>query len=122
MIRLVRMKTGEDIIGFVTDLSESKFNIHSPMMIDVATDMKTGQQSFVMKSWLPHQLYKDAHVDIWTNDTLFITEAKDEFVEYYEMMVKKIEQYLLAEQFLDDIEDDELYLAMNELDSGVPIH
>lgn len=116
------MKTGEDIIGFVTNVTDSKFDIQCPMLIDVDIDMKLGQQAFIMKSWLPHQLYKNNEVSIWTNDILFMADASDTFVEYYEKMMKKIEQYLIAEQFMDEMEEDELYLAMNELDSGVPIH
>jgi hypothetical protein len=121
-VKIIRLKTGEDIIGYVYDISDSKFTINNPMLIDVDIDMKSSQQAFVIKSWMPHQLYKNKEVSIWTNDILFISEPSDVFVEYYEKMIKKIEQYIIAEQFMDEMEDDELYLAMNELDSGVPIH
>ena len=121
-VKIIRMKTGEDIIGYVYDLCESKLTINNPMLIDVDIDMKSGHQAFIIKSWLPHQLYKDKEISLWINDTLFISDPSEVFVEYYEKMVKKIEQYILAEQFMDEMEEDELYQAMNELDTGVPIH
>lgn len=121
-VKIIRLKTGEDIVGYVYDMCESKFTINNPMLIDVDIDMKSGQQAFVIKSWIPHQLYKNKEVSIWTNDTLFISEASDVFVEYYEKMVKKIDQFILAEQFRDELDDDEMFQAMNEMDSGVPIH
>jgi hypothetical protein len=122
MIQIVRMKTGEDIIGYISNVTESNFVIKNPMLIDVMVDMKSQQQSFVMKSWLPHQLYKDKEVSIWTNDTIFTADANDEFIVYYEMMIKKIEQYITGEQIMDTLDEDDIYQAMDELDNGAPIH
>jgi hypothetical protein len=118
-IKIVRMKTGEDVIGYVSDISDAKFNIKNPMEIDVVLDERTNEQAFIMKSWLPHQLFKNNDVSIWTNDTFFMADATDEFIVYYEKMVKKIEQYLLGEEILDELDEDDIYQAMIELDESV---
>lgn len=121
-IKLVRFKTGEDIIGFITDIDDSHFNIKNPMLIDIVMDTKTMTQSFVMKPWLPHQLYKNDEVTIWTNDTLFSSEANDEFIDYFNSMVEKIQKFIAAEDIMNNIKDDELYDALIELDNGASIH
>jgi hypothetical protein len=82
-------------------------------------DERTNEQAYIMKSWLPHQLFKNNNISIWTNDTFFMADASDEFVVYYEKMVKKIEQYLLGEEFLDELDEDDIYQAMIELDESV---
>ena len=118
-IKIVRLKTGEDVIGCITDIDDDRFNIFNPMLIDIMSDVKTLQQSFVMKSWLPFQLFKTKEVSIWTNDTLFVAEATDDFVDYYVKMVEKIDRYIAAEEIMDEMSDDDLYDALMELDEAV---
>lgn len=117
-IRIVRLKTGEDIIGTVTDIDDMRFSIRTPMMVEIHRDMKTLQQSFLLASWLPHQLYKDNEVSIWSSDVLFVSEPTEFFVEYYSNMVSKLEEYIEADNFMNKLKDDELYQALNEIDES----
>lgn len=117
-IKIVKLKTGEDIIGSITDIDESRFSIKNPMLIDIMDDNKSMQQSYVIKSWLPHQLYKLNEVSLWTDDTLFMSEATDNITEYYQMMVDKIERYIASEELMSKFEDDELIELLLELNDA----
>lgn len=117
-IKIVKLKTGEDIIGSITDIDETRFSIKNPMLIDIMEDSKSMQQSYVIKSWLPHQLYKLNEVSLWIDDTLFMSEATNNITEYYHMMVEKIDRYIASEELMDKFKDDELIELLLELNEA----
>jgi hypothetical protein len=117
-IKLVRFKTGEDIIGYVSDINDDKINIKFPMV--VITDDVNGQKAYVMAPWLPHQLYKLNETSIWSNDVMFVADATDVFVDYYKEMVVKLEKYITASEIMEHMQDEEeLIEALIEKDSNV---
>jgi hypothetical protein len=117
-IKLVRFKTGEDIIGYVSDINHDKLNIKFPMV--VITDDVNGQKAYVMAPWLPHQLYKLNETSIWSNDVMFVADATDVFVDYYKEMVVKLEKYITASEIMEHMqEEEELIDALMEKDSSV---
>jgi hypothetical protein len=117
-IKLVRFKTGEDIIGYVSDINDDRINIKFPMV--VITDDVNGQKAYVMAPWLPHQLYKLNETSIWSNDVMFVADATDVFVDYYKEMVVKLEKYITASEIMEHMQDEEeLIDALIEKDSNV---
>jgi hypothetical protein len=117
-IKLVRFKTGEDIIGYVSDINDDRINIKFPMV--VITDDVNGQKAYVMAPWLPHQLYKLNETSIWSNDVMFVADATDVFVDYYKEMVVKLEKYITASEIMEHMQDEEeLIEALIEKDSNV---
>jgi len=117
-IKLVRFKTGEDIIGYVSDINHDRINIKFPMV--VITDDVNGQKAYVMAPWLPHQLYKLNETSIWSNDVMFVADATDVFVDYYKEMVVKLEKYITASEIMEHMQDEEeLIDALIEKDSNV---
>jgi len=117
-IKLVRFKTGEDIIGYVSDINDDRINIKFPMV--VITDDVNGQKAYVMAPWLPHQLYKLNETSIWSNDVMFVADATDVFVDYYKEMVTKLEKYITASEIMEHMQDEEeLIDALIEKDSNV---
>lgn len=118
-IKVFRLKSGEDIIGFISDIDDSKFNVRYPMLIDISPTA-SGHSSFVIQSWLPHQLYKFNEVNIWQNDVLFMSDVTDSFIEYYNDMVDKLERYITASEIMDHLEsEEEMMEAIQEKETSV---
>ena len=107
-IRIVRMKTGEDVIGFVSDIDDSKIHVKYPMVVDI--EEQSGHQAYVLHSWLPFQLYKHNEASLWSNDVLFISEPSDSFIEYYNKMVATLEKYITASEIMEHL-DEEVVLS-----------
>jgi hypothetical protein len=117
-VKILRLKTGEEIIGYVSEIDEMKLNIRYPMTVDIMALKDI--QSFTISSWLPHQMYKHNDVNLWANDVMFVADATEEFLEYYFKMVDKLEKYILANEVLDNMEEEqELMEALQEKELNV---
>jgi len=117
-IKILRLKTGEEIIGYVSEIDDMKVNVRYPMAVDIMS--LKGVQSFTISSWLPHQMYKNNDINLWTNDIMFVADATDEFLEYYFKMVDKLEKYILAGEIMDNMEEEqELMEAIEEKELSV---
>jgi hypothetical protein len=87
-VKILRLKTGEDIVAFVSEIDDMKLNVRYPMVVD--NMVMRGVQSFSIGSWLPYQMYKQVDVNLWTNDILFTADITDDFLDYYFKMVDKL--------------------------------
>lgn len=105
-IKILRMKTGEDIIGYVSEINDSKNHIKYPMMVDIET--QNGHDAYVLRSWLPFQLYKTNEVSIWSNDILFITDPSETFIQYFTKMVTTLEKYITASDIMEHLDEEAL--------------
>lgn len=113
-IKILRMKTGYDVIGFVSEQDHS-FHIKKPMKIGIQVDPKNEQQFFVIQNWLPHQYFSKDEVDIWMDDVLFSMEATEDFKIYYVEMIHKLDKLIEATHILDNSKNtEELMMAMDE--------
>lgn len=119
-IKVLRLKTGDDVIGYVSDIDDNRIHIRNPMLIDIMTDYKSAKQSFVIQSWLPHQLIKTNETTLWSIDILTILEPTETFIDYYTDMVTKIERYNALAEIMEHLEDEEeISEAMEEKDLSV---
>ena len=117
-VKILRLKTGEDIVAFVSEIDDMKLNVRYPMVVD--NMVMRGVQSFSIGSWLPYQMYKQVDVNLWTNDILFTADITDDFLDYYFKMVDKLEKYILAGEVLDNIRDEtELMEAVEEKELSI---
>ena len=116
-IKIVRLKSGEDVIGYVTE-DENMVIIGYPMIVDLVKSQ--GVQSFVIQSWMPHQLFKHNEATLWLDDILFMSEVPDEFIIYYEDMVDKMTKYIAAEEILEHMKEEAVIAdAMEERELSV---
>ena len=117
-IRIIRLKSGDDVIGVVSDIDENKINVRYPMVVDI---MDSGtHQSYVIQSWLPHQMFQHNEVDLFNDDILFVASATDKFIEYYSQMVEKLEKYITSSEIMTHLEEEEeLIEVMNEKASNI---
>lgn len=105
-IKLVRLQNGEDIIGFVTNKDDGKYDVSEPMTVDL--DYRTSQPGLIMKHLLPLQLVKKNEIVLENKDILFMVDPADSFAEYYVNTVEKIREILSARDLVDSMSDDEV--------------
>jgi hypothetical protein len=84
-IKILRLKTGEDIIGFIEPMKEKKgvITIRYPTVLLVQYDFEKDQQELLMKFWLPTSLIQKNAAIIATSEILVVMEVKKDFEEYY---------------------------------------
>jgi hypothetical protein len=99
-IRILRLVTGEDIVGTVEKYGD-KVTVYEPMMVMMNFRGNSNQGTLQMSHWLPLQLVRENVAVISTKDILTILEPEDEFAEYYENAVEKIKHLMDAKQELD---------------------
>lgn len=105
-IKIVRLQTGEDIIGNITELDLDCLNVSEPMSVEI--DYRKNSPGLIMHHWLPVQLIKKNEIQISNKDVLCFLEPNDEFAEYYLSTVEKIKQLLEAKNLVDSLEDEEI--------------
>ena len=116
MIKIVRLKNGEDIIGDLMKLPIDDIQITEPM--SVAITSRGHENGLVMSHWLPVQLIKKNEITIKSCDVLTIFEPNDEFAEYYVNTVEKIKALMKAKELTDEMTDEEIDDIMDALDDS----
>jgi hypothetical protein len=122
MIKIVRLKNGEDIIGNLMTLPIDDIQITEPMSVYISN---RGQESgLVMAHWLPVQLIKKNEITLKSCDVLTMFEPNQEFEEYYLNTVEKIKSLMKAKELSDEMTDEEIEDIMDALEDseGQVIH
>jgi len=114
-IRIVRLKSGEDIIGSICTKDEF-IEMAEPMTVDIVHNR--GENGLVMSHWLPVQLIKKNEIILNKNDILTTFEPNDEFCEYYSNTVRKIASLLKAKEIADKLTEEEAEGIMEALEQG----
>ena len=115
-IKIVRLKSGEDIIGNLSDNNDGDYEISEPMSISI--EPRGRENGLVMSHWLPIQLIKKNEIKISTCDVLTVFDPNDEFAEYYTNTVEKIKDLLKAKDIADLMSDEEIEDIMDALEDG----
>ena len=102
MVKIIRLKSGEDIIGTCNLYNDDKeMDVHEPMTVDVETRGSYAGQ-LIMSNWLPINLIKDNKTTLNLQDVLFMLDPEDSFIEYYQNTVGKLKEVLKAKQEVKD--------------------
>lgn len=116
MITIIRLKSGEDIIGNLTKLPIDDIQITEPMSVYVSNK---GQDSgLVMAHWLPIQLIKKNEITLKSCDVLTMFEPNQEFEEYYLNTVEKIKSLMKAKELSDKMTNEEIEDIMGALEDS----
>ncbi len=109
MIRIFRLKNGEDIIGVISaEPNDQKGNITISEPMAVGIENRKGEAGLVMQHWLPVQLITKNETVLNLQDVLTMFEPNAEFTEYYINTVEKINELLKAKKIADEMSDEEL--------------
>lgn len=120
-IRILRLKTGDDIIAEI-DGNSDVYYVNSPMLIWMDQNQKTPK--LCMDHWLPVQVVEENSVVLRTEDVLTEFYPNEQLEEYYINTVKEFNSVLDAKEMADRMSDEELIdtiLAMQE-GSGSTFH
>jgi hypothetical protein len=114
-IKIVRLKSGEDIIGNVTANGIQYYDIDEPMAFEV--DYRGNHSGLVMRHWLPVQLLKKNQIQLNAHDVLCVLEPDDEFSEYYLNTVEKVNRLLEAKASVKNMTDEEIQEIVDEFNT-----
>jgi len=115
-IKIIRLNTGEDIIGTcLFDDDANNLLIDSPMKVYVTRATELGKTMLIMMPWLPLEIVEDNMASISYDDVITMVNPKQNFIDYYfdtvqhyEALVEKNSQEDEFEsQFEDEDEIDE---------------
>ncbi len=113
-VKLVRLNTGEDIIGnCLFDDENFILIIDSPMKIMVQRGVDYGKAMLLMMPWLPLEIVDENIASINYGDILTTVNPKDKFIEFYYSTLEKYielaktEENSLNEMFANDDEDED---------------
>lgn len=82
-VKLIRLKTGEDIISYVETYEAGTVILRSPMIVIVKMNMRTENQTVLMDHWLPITVIKENEAIINASEILTMVDPTSEFSEYY---------------------------------------
>jgi hypothetical protein len=116
MIRILRLKNGEDIIGTILNDENTTYDIGDPMTVDIEVRGNNGGH-LVMGHWLPVQLIKHNIASIKFEDVLTSLEPQDHFVEYYSNTVEKLQKIIKAKEEAENMSDEEITEILSTLEN-----
>jgi hypothetical protein len=119
-IKLLRLKSGEDIITYFEQVDKLNFIVREPMVVLVKSDMKSGKQIIMMDHWLPAPLIKNNEAFITEGEIVTILEPTSEFSEYFENAVDAIHKAKNVEEDSSNEEEMSKDLMTMMLDSVGP--
>jgi len=114
-IQILRLKDGSDVICETESVSAGMIELKYPMMFNMIN------QKLVLQHWLPLAAIKGNSVKVPRDEIVCYMEPNEEFSEYYQIAVNKIDS-VISNDNNDEIGD--IMEALEELESskGISIH
>ena len=116
---MLRLSSGEDLIAHVTMDPNGDYQVESPMEVHIEHNK---QANLVMSHWLPVQVARYNITVIKKQFVLAEFLPNEEFSEYYENTVRKVQDVLKAKELADSLSDEELeeiMYAMEDKDNQI---
>lgn len=113
---MLRLTTGQDIIGTVSDTGKGYYLVAEPMSVEI--EHKGNHTGIAMAYWLPVQIIKNNTVILKYADILAILDPNDSLIEYYESTVEKFHEILKAKEVADSMTDDEMTEGFESIKLG----
>lgn len=107
-IKMIRLKSGEDIICFI-EKDITKIKIKHPLNVYINFNTKTMSQELIMNYWLPINIVEENTAILPMSEILLILEVKEEFKEYYLNFLENYDK--------ENEDNDEFKLMLEQLDN-----
>lgn len=91
-VKLLRLKSGEDVISYVEPFNPGEIILRSPMAVLVKMDMRTEKQTVLMDHWLPITVIMHNEAVIQESEVLASLDPTSEFSDYYVNAVLELEK------------------------------
>lgn len=120
-VRILRLKTGDDIICDMERDGDSYY-INHPMNIWMENNGK--MPKLCMDYWLPIQVIEDTSVTLKEEDVLTTMIPNSELLEYYLNTIDEMNSVLRAKEIANEMTDEEVIEAIFAIQeqSGSTIH
>ena len=114
-VKIVRFKDGMDVICFYETLNNEFVDVKEPMMFEIRN------MNLVMQQWLPIAMIKENRATVKHEDILCVMEPSDDFKEYFQTTVEKVNDSIQKKKNASTEEEKEYMLevlsAMDEMDN-----
>jgi hypothetical protein len=115
-VKIIRLRNGSDVIGFVTEKMDGSFFIMEPMEIIMHSEGRFS--GLILKQWLPARLIKSNEANIKSDNVVCVMEANEDFAQHYSNSVEEYNERIkirnnLAKTKQEDMH--EMMEAFNEL-------
>ena len=107
-VKIVRLKSGEDIICYIEQVDKMNFIVREPMVVLTKQDFKNDKHVIMMNHWLPVPLIRHNEAFIMESEIITMLEPTSEFSSYYENSVNAMKQYLDSDTSSSDEEENTL--------------
>jgi len=123
-IKILRLNTGEDIIGAcLMDDEHGCVGVENPMKLHMRRMPVAGQAMLIMAPWLPLEIIEDNFATINYDDIITVVEPKRKLIDHYTNTVLEIETNLtvnetdlkMEESEEDDVDEDTMQEMLNSL-------
>jgi len=122
-IKILRLNTGEDIIGAcLMDDEHGCVGVENPMKLHMRRMPVAGQAMLVMAPWLPLEVIEDNFATINYDDIITVVEPKRKLIDHYTNTVLEIEANMMTdktdlemEENNDDVDEDTMQEMLNSL-------
>lgn len=89
-VKIIRLKTGEDVISYIEDYEIGKSILRTPMAVLVKFDSRNNKQTVLMDHWLPINVIKENEAILDNTEILTMMDPTPEFSMYYEDSIEAI--------------------------------
>ena len=104
-VKLIRLKSGEDIIAYIEQVDKLNFVVREPMVVLTKQDNRTNKHIIMMDHWLPVPLIRHNEAFITEREIVTMLEPTSDFSEYYENAVTNMKQILTFNTSSSDEEE-----------------
>lgn len=112
-VKLIRLKSGEDIIAYIEQVDKLNFVVREPMVVLTKQDNRTNKHIIMMDHWLPVPLIRHNEAFITESEIVTMLEPTSDFSEYYENAVTNMKQILTFNTSSSD--EEEINLTREEM-------
>lgn len=122
-IKILRLNTGEDIIGAcLMDDEHGCVGVENPMKMHLRRTPVAGQAMLVMLPWLPLEVIEDNFATINYDDIITVVDPKKNLIDHYTNTITEIEaslntpeNELSLEEDEEDVDEDTMQEMLNSL-------
>lgn len=107
-IKILRLNTGEDIIGAcLMDDENGCVGVDNPMKLYMKRVSVAGQAMLVMAPWLPLEVIEENFATINYDDIITVVDPKRNLIDHYNNTVMEIEAHMIIDKEETKMENDE---------------
>jgi hypothetical protein len=113
-VRIVRLKSGEDILcNLLINDDKVLVNLMEPMVIEYETFGDT--QHLMIANWLPVSLVKENKSVIPVTEVLCVMHPTDELIKYYNQTIEKMNSALVVKP-MEELNEEEMTQMMEVME------